>query len=269
MLNLYTGYWNVCVYFGGAIRRHNHMEEVKIWNLISHENITDYPTGFHLNVCFRHMFYSKTKRWLSVLTMACDVFHRWLSVSVDCQSHSAQKPSQDDTLVHLKNVTHPLLHRCVPVRSTEWKLQLRLHNIFTSFQRQWRCCSRSRELLRHKQSLLPQRCTSFSDRHPGSRLVWRHLLQSIDVRVAATGIQGEMASTCPQINSGPELTSSHDHSNVFKQRNPAALLFPRWKHIFFLQVSDIIDHEIDVFERQEQEQLVYLKVIWRKRTKVI
>lgn len=29
----------------------------------------------------------------------------------------------------------------------------------------------------------------------------------------------------------------------------------------YIYVSDIIDHEIDVFERQEGEQLVYLKVI--------
>lgn len=29
----------------------------------------------------------------------------------------------------------------------------------------------------------------------------------------------------------------------------------------YVYVSDIIDHEIDVFERQEGEQLMYLKVM--------
>lgn len=58
------------------------------------------------------------------------------------------------------------------------------------------------------------------------------------------------------------LNRIYFHSSMFilcnaKKNNKTGMLFFHR----YVYVSDIIDHEIDVFERQEGEQLMYLKVM--------
>ena len=94
---------------------------------------------------------------------------------------------EEDTLIHLKSITHPLLYRYVlynkpytvlPFFSLDDPCMICISLIYHLFQCEWHCCGRSRELLRHKWSLFYQWCTTLSDYHAGSILVWSGVLQS-------------------------------------------------------------------------------------------
>lgn len=130
------------------------------------------------------------------------IFQRWKhcclfaddSVYLFVVNHPQQKSQveifhfvPENTLVHLKTITHALLHRYVR-RYTEPLTASRMLHLTISdrdfelvrrvVQCEWRCCSRSRELLRYQSSSLCQWCAQCSDYPAGFLLVWCNILQS-------------------------------------------------------------------------------------------
>lgn len=214
------------------------------------------------------------------MTTHCLFVCRWLCVPVCCQSPSTQKPSGDFSFCWGE-------HACAPkdyyppltpqVRTVLYNkpfaashMSVCSYLIHRVFQREWHCCSRGGELLCHEWSRLSQWRPSHSDCPPGSPLVWGGVLQP-------KGSEGGGRWLC--------VFKWHQHF-AWQKVIPNSCFWMFWGCCFFfnvipqkyflchgkivklgfsfyryIYVADILDHEIDVFERQEGEQLVYLKVM--------